>query len=69
MKEKKITDKKILSELEKKGFIIIEPICINCISDVVCLVLTNFSLATFQVENLDDFEKFDNCLFRLKVML
>ena len=69
MEEMKISNKKILSELEKKGFILIEPICINCISDVVNLILTNFISATFQIENLDDFEDFDNCLFRLKVML
>lgn len=54
MKEKKLTDKKILDTLAKKSFIEIEPICDECALNVIDLVMevfTSVHVDLFQIED------------------
>lgn len=54
MKEKILTDKKILETLEKKSFIEIEPICNECalrVIDLVLEVFTSVHVDLFQIED------------------
>ena len=54
MKEKVLTDKNILSTLEKRSFIEIEPICNECVLNVINLVLevfTSVHIDLFQIED------------------
>lgn len=54
MKEKVLTDKKILDTLTKKSFIEIEPICNECalrVIDLVLEVFTSVHLDLFQIED------------------
>lgn len=75
MKEQIITDKKIIKELKKNGVLHIDAICINCIHDVLQLVLDEFKpsvqndtkdgamLATFGVSEVE------NGIYRLSIMV
>ena len=54
MKEKKLTDKRIIDTLIKKSFIEIQPICAECATDIIYMVLqvfTSIHVAMFQVED------------------
>lgn len=54
MKEKVLTDKNILTTLEKRSFIEIEPICNECALNVINLVLevfTSVHIDLFQIED------------------
>ena len=61
MKEKLLSDKKIISTLEKKSFIEIKPICSECACDVMFTVMNNFIECNF------DLDRVDNELFRLRI--
>ncbi len=54
MKERKLSDKKIINELTKKSFIEIAPICNECVLEVINLVMeifTDVHCNIFQVED------------------
>lgn len=54
MKENKLSDKKIINTLIKKSFIEIEPICDECATDIIYIVLqvfTSVHVALFQIED------------------
>lgn len=54
MKEKVLTDKKILDTLAKKSFIEIEPICDECalrVIDLAIEVFTSVHVDLFQIED------------------
>ena len=53
-KEKKMRIEKILDTLAKKSFIEIEPICNECISDVVYCVVDVFPSAHFDTFQIED---------------
>ena len=42
MKEKVISEKKIIKTLTKDRYMVINPICKNCLHEVIQLVLDNF---------------------------
>lgn len=75
MKEEIITDKKIIKELKKNGVIHIDRICIDCMHNVIQLVLDEFKpsiqndtkdgalLASFGVSEVD------NGMYRLSIMV
>lgn len=76
MKEQIITDKKIIKELKKNGVLHIDAICINCIHDVLQLVLDEFKpniqndtskdgalLASFGITEVE------NGIYRLSIMV
>lgn len=54
MKEKKLSMKKILQTLVNKSFIEIEPICDECICDVVYNVADVFTSAHFDMFQIED---------------
>ena len=49
-----MTEKKILSTLEKRSFIEIEPICNDCALEVINLVLEVFTSAHFDMYQIED---------------
>ena len=54
MKEKKLTDKRIIDTLIKKSFIEIQPICGECATDIIYMILqvfTSIHVALFQIED------------------
>lgn len=54
MKEKKLTDKKIINTLTDKSFIEIVPICAECATDIIYMiteVFTSIHVDMFQVED------------------
>ena len=63
MKEKKITNEKIIKTLEKKSYIKIEPLCNKCIEDIIGSVILKFPYAIFETELLE------GNLFTLKIMV
>lgn len=54
MKEKILTNKKILNTLEKRSFIEIEPICNECALEVINLVLEVFTSVHFDLFQIED---------------
>lgn len=54
MKEKKISEKRILDTLMKKSFIEIQPICDECASDLMLLVVNVFPSAHFDMHQIED---------------
>ncbi len=54
MKEKTISDKKIIDTLIKKGFIEITPICDECCGRLVTELLHIFGSANFNVVQVED---------------
>ena len=54
MKEKKLAINKILNTLTKKSFIEIEPLCGDCVGEMVNLVLEVFTTAHFDVFQIED---------------
>lgn len=54
MKEKRFTIKSVMKKLEKDGFVKVEPLCIDCVIDLECLVMNNFVDAVFKLDCLGD---------------
>ena len=54
MKEKKISNQKIINTLIKTGFIEIAPICDECCGDLVTEILHIFGSANFNVIQVED---------------
>ena len=54
MKENKLSDKKILNTLTKKSFIEIEPICDECASDIMLMVVNVFPSSHFDMFQIED---------------
>lgn len=54
MKENKLSDKKILHTLERKGFIEIMPICDECSTYIFNLVINHFTSAHINIEQVED---------------
>lgn len=54
MKVKQIQNKKIIETLDKKGFIEINPICIDCICNTIRLVEGFYMKSTFHIEHLEN---------------
>lgn len=54
MKEKKLSNKKIIDTLVKKSFLEIAPICDECICRVMLIVLEVFTSAHFDVFQIED---------------
>ena len=54
MKEKKLSDKKIIDTLAKKSFIEIVPICNECALRVIDLVLNVYVNAHFHIFQVED---------------
>lgn len=54
MKEKVLTDQKILDTLTKKSFIEIEPICDECALRIIGLVYEVFTSAHFDMFQIED---------------
>lgn len=63
MKERKLNDDEIIKELNAKGFIHIEPLCVNCVHDVIFLLQENYPSFTIQLEAIEDL------IYSMKVML
>ena len=54
MKEKKVNDKRIIDTLIKKSFIEIQPVCAECATDIIYMILqvfTSIHVALFQIED------------------
>lgn len=64
MKEKKLTDKKIIDTLIKKSFIEIEPICAECATDIIYMLTEVFTSI-----HVDMFQITDNNIFCLRISL
>ena len=54
MKEKILTDKKILDTLANKSFIEIEPVCSECAVRIISLVFEVFTSAHFDMFQIED---------------
>ena len=54
MKENTLSDKKIITTLEKRGFIEICPICDECSARVLMLVLQYFTHLHFDISQIED---------------
>lgn len=54
MKEKRYSTEKILNTLAKKSFIEIEPICDECISDLILILLDVFTNVHFDIFQIED---------------
>lgn len=54
MKEKRLSEKKILDTLVNKSFIEISPICDECASDTMFLVINVFPSAHFDIFQIED---------------
>lgn len=63
MKERKLTEERIIKELDKNGFIHIEPLCIDCVHDVIFMLQENYPSFTLQLEAIEDM------IYSMKVML
>lgn len=63
MKEKKLTEKSIVKELDKNGFIHIQPLCIECVHDVIFILQNNYPSFTIQLESIEDM------IYSMKVMI
>ena len=53
-KEKKMRIEKILDTLEERSFIEIEPLCNECVSDIVYYVIEVFPSAHFDTFQIED---------------
>lgn len=63
MKERKLNNDGIIKELNAKGFIHIEPLCVDCVHDVLFLLQENYPSFTIQLEAIEDL------IYSMKVML
>lgn len=54
MKEKRLSIKRILDTLSKKSFIEINPICSDCIGEIIPLILDVFCNVHFDVFQVED---------------
>ena len=63
MKERKLSEERIIKELDKKGFIHLEPLCIDCVHDVIFMLQGNYPSFTLQLEAIEDM------IYSMKVML
>lgn len=63
MKERKLSEDRIIKELDAKGFIHIEPLCVDCVHDVIFMLQENYPSFTLQLEAIEDM------IYSMKVML
>lgn len=54
MKEKELDENKIINTLADKRFILISPICHECLKDLTALILDVFTYAEFDVRYISD---------------
>ena len=63
MKERKLSEDRIIKELDAKGFIHLEPLCIDCVHDVIFMLQENYPSFTLQLEAIEDM------IYSMKVIL
>lgn len=63
MREKKFNMNSIMKKLEKQNVAIIEPLCIDCLTDIENVILLTYVNVIFKVEQIED------CLFRLTIIV
>lgn len=60
---RKITKESIVKELDRNGFIHLEPLCVDCVHDVIFLLQENYPSFTLQLESIEDM------IYSIKVMI
>jgi len=54
MREKKLSIDKIAKELDKKGFIVLSPICMSCMMETEYQLINIYSSILFKIEQVDE---------------
>lgn len=63
MKEKKFNPKSFIKKLDKDGYAVLEPLCIDCLMEIEQFVLEMYVDVIFKVEQIEDH------LYKLSVIL
>jgi hypothetical protein len=63
MREKKFNSKSFMKKLDKDGYTVIEPLCIDCLMEIEQFVIELYVDVIFKVEQIEDH------LYKLSVIL